>query len=56
MSEEEILLVMTIVKLITGTTPSAKAVDSAYDSAVKSLGRTGQPPKEAILSHAHRRD
>lgn len=56
MSKKDILLVMTVVNLITGNTPSVSKVDSAYESAIKSFERHGQPPKEVRISRAIRRD
>jgi hypothetical protein len=56
MTDEEILLVMTIVKLITGDTPNVSKVDSAYESAIKSLNLRGRAPKEVKVTSANRPD
>ncbi len=45
MTDEETLLVMTIVRLIKGETPDAKKVQSAYDNAVKVLAQRDRGPQ-----------
>lgn len=47
MSEKEMLLVMTIVRLITSKTPSAKEVEKAHEEAIKSLDRRDRGPQNA---------
>jgi hypothetical protein len=44
MDEREMLLVMTIVKLVTGSTPNAKKVETAYEDAIKSLEKRDRGP------------
>ena len=47
MNDREILLVMTIVNLIKGSTPTAANVEKAYEDAVKKLERRDRGPVQA---------
>ena len=47
MNDDQLLLVMTIVQLIKGSTPKTGAVRTAYDAAVRMLERDRKGPVNA---------
>jgi hypothetical protein len=55
MDDKDLLLVMTICDLL-GKPVKPEEVDKAFAKAQERLERSGRPPREAKISHAHRRD
>jgi len=55
MEEKEMILALAICDLL-GKSVTPKDVERAFETARKKLERLGQPPREARVSHAHRRE
>lgn len=55
MDDHDIILVMAICELL-GKSVAPKDVEKAIEKAREKLERSGQPPRAAVTSHAHRRD
>jgi len=53
--DDKIILAMAICDLL-GQPKSANDVEKAIEKVRKRIAKDGQPPREAIVTHAHRRD
>jgi hypothetical protein len=55
MDEHEMILALAICELL-GKTVTPDDVEKAFEKAKKRLERSRQPPREPIISYAHRRE
>jgi hypothetical protein len=55
MDNNDMILAVAICELL-GKSVTETDVKKAFEAARKKLERSGQPPREAKISHAHRRD